>query len=306
MTLNEELRNDAVPMQNHPVGICQPEPAWDDSKPLIVILASCHGRTLLTYFDRQPDFRSKYNIVRLETGPIHVKEITGEPVMTRPSIAKLLCRADILLTYNMGVDHGSYSMENIRKQIRSDCKVITFTAPNCSLFWPVAYGYLGDFAVMHAFDTGKTAEQIIHDFYNGTFDPMFKMRWRLEIGRLEHKDISHDVKLAPFVVRNHVTHKLFMGPSHPTFTTVAWLGSEIIRLLGYASETEAQVLAHDHNINAMGPFPETHYEFNHFGFTYPMRHQHSADCGGIEFYRSVIAGAWQSAFNKANFMIQTD
>lgn len=296
MTLQEEILADPAMMAGHPVGICEPERNWDASKPIAVVLAACHGRTMVDYFNMKPAFRSLYNIVRLETAPILLREMKGEDVMTRPSMRRLFQAADLLLTYNMGAAHGSFSLERVRALIRPDCRVVTFAAPNCSLFWPVSHGYCGALGVMHAMDQGKTVEQIIADYDNGQYDPLFKLRWRLEMGRIDHRDQTHDVPIGQFITRNHKTHKLFAAISHPTFTTIAWLGAGIMRVLGHAHDDETKVLAYDYAVHGIQGYPETVYEFKHYGFTYPMRHTMTS-LGGPTFYHKMIRDV--EAFIKA-------
>lgn len=296
MTLNEELVADPLLMANLPAGICQPEPNWDNSKPLLTILASCHGRQLLTYFNMKPEFRNRFNIVRLETGPIYQQEIVGVTVMNRPAMKRLLQATDILVTYNMGSRHMWFALEKVRAMMRPDVRVVTFSAPNCSIFWPISQNYVGVIAVMDALDKGKSCERIIQDFEQGSFDPLFKLRWRLEMGRIDDRDNTHDVKLAPFINRNLKKVKLFQSAQHPSFITIAWLGAEIIRLLGYPHDTEEQVIAYNYAHDSMAVFPETHYEFEHFGFEYPMRHQQGS-VGGKEFYHWLIREAVK--FNNA-------
>jgi len=290
MMLIDELLIDKTMMADWPSGICQPEQGWDNSKPLLVILASCHGRTLLTYFNMKPEFRSQFNIVRLETGPIYMREYAGEPVMTRPSMVRLLSEADVLVTYNMGDNHGSFSLSRIKPLLKSGCKIVTFAAPNFSAFWPVSGNYCGVLAVMNALDRGKSEAEIHKDFDDGSFDPIFHLRWRIEMGRIEYRDKTHDVKLGDFILRNHKTHKLFMSAGHPSFTTIAWLGSGVILALGFPAEDESAVLAYDHAIDCMGKWPETDYEFNHYGFTYPKRYA-KVETGGMEIYHELIRSA---------------
>jgi hypothetical protein len=290
MNLTEEIIRDELLMNNWPAGICQPEQDWDDSKPLLVILASCHGRQLLTYFNMKQDFRRRFNVVRLETGPIFQYGNRGAVVMAMPLVKRIFNSADVLVTYNMGLNHGAFSLERVRGMLRADCKVVTFTAPNCSIFWPVAINYCGILAVMYALDKGHSEYRILRDFDNGDFDPLFNLRWRLEMGRIEHRDSTHDIKLGDFIKRNHISHKLFMSASHPTFNTIAWLGAGIIGHLGFDTDDESTVLSYDYAHDSMGLWPETHYEFNHFRFTYPVRHI-TAPAGGMEIYRGLISEA---------------
>lgn len=291
MNPQPEIMADPMMMEDSPSGVFTPDPAWDESKPCLLIFASCHGRGLLEYFNLKPEFRSKYNIMRLETGPIRMREVRGIQMMDRPAMNLALNRADILVTYNMGPRHTTFSMDSIREKIRRDCRVITFTAPNFSALTPINTGYCGALAVLYAFDKGKTVEQLCGELRDGSADFLFGLRWRIEMGRLADRDATHDVKLSDFILRNHRTHKLFMGSSHPSFTTMAYLGSEIMKLLGQNLDNEASVLAYDYTIAAMDGEPETPHEFKHYGFTYPMRHRETR-AGGLDYYDGLIRNIW--------------
>jgi len=279
-------------MEDFPASPFFPEQGWRDNLPCILIFASCHGRTLLDYFSMQPAFRSKYNIMRLETGPIRIREHRGADMMNRPAMKLAFKSADILLTNNMGPRHLSHSLNRVIPMLRSDCRIITWTAPNFSAFWPISEGYCGAIAVLEALDRGKSVNQICQDFEQAQFDPLFNLRWRIEMGRISDRDNTHDVKLGDFIQRNFRTHKLFMGASHPSFLPMAHMGAQIIRMLGHECDSEEQVLAYDYNIGTMAGEPETGYEFKHYGFTYPMRHL-TTSVGGLERYIGMIHSAAQ-------------
>lgn len=278
--------SDPMLMEGTKTGLFSDELHWSNSKPTILIVASCHGRTLLDYLNSQSAFRSQYNILRLETGPIALLENAGIKPLENNMVRSMFQRADILWTYNMSARHGSYALEQQRKLIRPDCKVVTWSAPNFSAFWPVAHNYCGALGVIHALQKGQSKQQIVADFRNGQFDSLFGLRWLIEQGRLRYRDASHDVKLAEFISNHHRNHKLMMGASHPSYLTCAYLGSRLIASLGHAHQSIEEVLSLDYTIGIMGGYPETDYEFRHYKFTYPKRHL--KELGGSEFYVGLI------------------
>jgi hypothetical protein len=264
------------------------EHVWNYDKPVLLIYASCHGRTLMDYFRTRPDLMAAYNFVRLETSVMQpaILDGTDKELHNRKSIIDTFQMADVVVTYNMGARHGNLALEVIGKHIRNDSKVITFVAPNVSCFCPFGYGYTSIIPIMDALDKGKTPDQVWSDFVNGSFDPMFQLRWRLEMGRLEDKEMYHDIGLVAFIARNYQRAKLWLAPAHPSMTPMAYVGNEVAVKLGFERHPEEQILAIDYMLGAIRGQPETDYEFKHYKFTYPMRHGN--DAGGISYYRTVL------------------
>src|SRR4051812_7841924 len=76
-------------------------------KKTLLIYMSCHGRTLLHYFtEERPDLLEKYNIIRLETGPMTIRIREGVDVFGNTGIKAVLSMADVVVTYNMGARMG--------------------------------------------------------------------------------------------------------------------------------------------------------------------------------------------------------
>lgn len=290
-----EAFNDPVLLKDCPAGIFEPDKNFDPKKRTLLIYLSCHGRTLMDYFRTRRDLLNEWNVLRFETGPMLIAVRAGIDVFKLPSTRAIFGMADAVFTYNMGDRHGCLALNKVLPFIKRSAKVVTMVAPNCSCFSPMAYAYCADLGVMNAFDSGKTEEQVFNSFKAGAFDPMFNVRWRIEIGRLADKESYHDVGLAAFVVRNYRKQKLWMAAAHPTYTTMAYLGNECLSRIGLKPESEEAILSYDYTIGAIGGQPETQYEFKHFRLEYPMRHE--KDAGGIEYYRSMItnfAAHWRS------------
>lgn len=274
--------------EGHPAAMLTKEHIQGDDKPVLLIYASCHGRTLAEYFRTRPDILSAYNIIRLETSvmlPV-IRNRTDTNLHNRKAIVDTFQMADIVVTYNMGARHGSLALDVVGKHIKPDAKVITFVAPNVSCFCAFGHGYTSNIPVMDALDKGRSPEQVWADFKNGNFDPMFQLRWRLELGRLLDKEGYHDIGLVQFIMRNYRKAKLWLAPSHPSMIPMAFVGNEVCARLGLAPEPESKILSMDYMLGAIRGQPETKYEFDYFKFEYPMRHE--SDAGGLDYYRTVF------------------
>jgi hypothetical protein len=269
-----------------PNGILEPDPNFHRGKKTLLMYLSCHGRAMMYYFKTRADVTSAFNLIRLETGPMLLAMQAGHPVFQNQALMEIFKLADIVVTYNMGPRHGLLGLDNVRPLLRPDSKMITIVAPNCTCFWPICYGYGGGIGVMEAMDRGLSEDQIWSLFLERKFEPYFNLRFRLELGRLQDKESYHDIGLAHFVERNHKKTKLWMAGQHPSYITMAWLGSRVLDKLGMPSEPEEHILKWDHTLGGMGGQPETHYEFEHFKFEYPMRHMD--DAGGLPYYRELI------------------
>lgn len=297
MPLNIAAFTDPILSEDSPP-IFTKEHVWNQDKPVLLIYASCHGRTLADYFKTRPDIMAVYNIIRLETSPmfIAINHTKKDPdLCSRKSITDIFNMADVIVTYNMGARHNQLSIEVVGKHFRPEARVITFVAPNFSCFCPFGYGYTSTMPILNALDKGQTPAQVWSDFEQGKLDCLFPMRWRFEMGRLADKEVYHDIGLVQFIVRNHRKGKLWSAPAHPTFLPMAFVGNEVCGRLGLNRQSEESIMAMDYKTGWMRGQPETDYEFNYFKFEYPQRHQN--ELGGIEYYRSVfqhIADYWHT------------
>lgn len=93
---------------------------------------------------------------------------------------------------------------------------------------------------------------------------------------------------------------MFSTCNHPSFHVYVWMMDQFVGLLGLPRRGEAEALrVRDFAIEGDGHYPETSYEFRHYGFAYPMRH--SKNMGGPEFYhreiRMIYAG-WKRSLTE--------
>jgi hypothetical protein len=277
---------------------------YRDNKPTLLIFASCHGRTLIEYFTYQrPDICEAFNLLRLETAPMTLAIDAGIDIFANPTIRAIFQSAAVIATYNMGARMRHHDLARVSKLFRPDAKVITFVAPNFSCFCPFSYdGYASHLGLLTAFDRGQSADEVWHDFKSGAFDPMFPIRWRLELGRHIDKESYHDIGLTQFIIRNHRKVKLWFGPSHPSYHVMAHIGSEIGQRLGFPTHTEEQILGFDYTRAMVGGQPETDYEFNHFKFQFPKRHVEDP----TNYYRAVLDAVYNHWKSESSIRPQVD
>lgn len=254
----------------------------------MLVFTNCTGRALCDYLRRNKEFRAAYNVEALETGPIQLALSDGKPVFQLGSIVRLFEACDVLVTNNMGPRHREMALENIRPLLRGGARTITFVAPNFSCLWPIAYGFSGTLGAEALFDKGATVDDVWAKLKDGSFDPLFDIRYRLEMGKLSDKGAYHDVDIARFIAANLRKVKLFTAGSHPTQHVVAHIGSEILRLLGMPYQGEAEILQLDAMEGTMAGWPETDYEWNHFKFAYPIKNNAKFD----ETYREILDNAY--------------
>lgn len=272
------------------------------AKPTLLVYASCHGRSLMGYL--QSRCTHQFNLMRLETTGISIAMSEGIDVFANKSIQSIFGMADVIVTYNMGARHRELSLESISRFTNKHVKIITFVAPNCSCFWPVAYGYSGGIGVMQMFDEDVSVDEAWLLFLDGKFDCMFNARFRIEMGRLDDKEKYHDIGYASFVRQYLTRAKFWMGPSHPSGVLISYIGSQVCAKLGLQGQDDESILNVDPTLYAMNPQPETSYEFKHYKFSYPIRYVDHKEFD--DFYKRLINDYYQSWKQGAIVQIGTD
>lgn len=188
--------------------------------------------------------------------------------------------ADLIIWNVLGEKFAHQSTDVLGKHCKSDVKIASFVAPCFAAFWPVAE-WFGEEGVVACLEAGMTDDEILSQFRSGKFDPKFEMRFGDQIERLAYRERERDVKLSEFIKRRHKNWKLFFTTNHPTFNTIAYLTDNSLGYLGFKELGEDHSLARDVNEAGFGGhYAETHYEFAHYGFTYPIRFPN--DRGGMD------------------------
>lgn len=257
----------------------------EEMKAKVLLYSSCVAAQLQDYLRAIPWVDERFEI---EAVLIHVMELS-ELLDLRDFVdRKKFEEADYVFTNCFSprwADLGLHRVNEIRK---SSSQLFTWVPPNFSAFWPVVDAH-GEHGVVAMLKQGMTSEEIIRAFDERRFEPDFARRWVEQMGRLWEREKDCDIKVAGFCERHQTEIKLWFTDNHPTYNIIAWLGSQIVAKLGGEPETEESCVARDHAANGTwNAWPETHYEFGHFQFKYPMRYATTPHWGGPEFYHGLI------------------
>lgn len=266
-----------------------PEPEVKKGCPSLLLFTSCHAHQILHYLDHyRRDIRARFNVTAIL---IHVA--TNEPAASRdPRFVQAFQEADFVVYHPLRREKfGEFSTDALLAHCKPTCVKIGIPSPSISCFWPITE-YFGLEPVLALKRAGLTAEQVISCFENRSgFDPMFWPRWSQGVGRILLKEQSCDVKIADFVIRNQQRTKLWLTFNHPTYRLIAYMVEQCLARMDGEARDEDFVLQLP--MNAYGfthNFPETQYEWDYFGFTYPMTIR--KDRGGPEWYRQLIRGCF--------------
>lgn len=254
-------------------------------KSKVLLYSSCVAEQLQYYLRSIPWVEERFEV---EAVLIHILEINKVLDLRDFVDRKKFEEADYIFTNCFSPKWADLGLHRVNEIRKSSSQLFTWVPPNFSAFWPIVE-FHGEDGVVEMLRRGATAEEIIRAFNEHSFEPFFANRWVEQMTRLWEKERGCDIKIASFCERNQTKVKLWFTDNHPTYNVVAWLGSQIVAKLGGEPETEESCLARPHDFNGVwNTWPETHYEFGHFQFEYPMRHATTSHWGGIEYYHGLI------------------
>ncbi len=270
----------------------------------LLVYSSCHCEQIDVYL-------RKYRQDVLEKCYLHMlfthRQALNRPHSNNRFVWSLFSEADLVIWNVLGPKFNEQSTDVLGKHLQADAKVVSFVPPCFAAFFAVAE-FFGEEGVIEYLVAGRTVENIIALFRDGQFECQFKWRFKDQIDRLAFRERERDVKLSAFVQRHFKQHKLFLTVNHPAFPTLAYLVDECLGILGFKQLGEDHSISREVNEANFGAhLPETHYEFEYFGFTYPLRFQNER--GGVDAYYSALisdtAARWKArggvpAFNDPN------
>lgn len=256
------------------------DPDFQPHKQNCCLYTSCHALPLRTYLSKQAEFKQHFNV---NIVLVHRLLLTGLSQIQSPLIQAIFKNTSLILS-NPFI--GQYEPMNLKYFPIRTGTCFTYVPPNNAALWPVVE-HFGERGVVELLHEGKDPEQIWKMLEAGTFNPRFDVRWTAQILRLEEREKSCDIGISGFCRRNLKKCKLWFTENHPTYNLIGYIGSQFCRLAGYRHDPEdvcASLNPAEHG--EWNASPETHYEFQHYGFEYPMRFDKSL--GGIAYYKSLI------------------
>ena len=258
---------------------------FDPRKKHCVLLTACHAIQIRHYLQQRADFMADFNVHVILTQSVCVHHML-HPMP--PVLKAVLAQADVILSnrFVCGDYHEFYELNADKHPGKPTRKSIIYPPPNNSIMWPTCDRF-ARIELTRPMLAGKTRQQVWESLRDGTFDCCFPEREQLQHEWATEREADADIKLVPFVERNFRDCKLWWTENHCTFNLLAYVGSELLRLLGYKHDTDAQVCAYAPDpLGTWGVWPETHYEWDYYKLRYPMRWANVE--GGLVFYRGLI------------------
>jgi hypothetical protein len=279
------------PPTDHEVCICTPttsnpeppiqfDPEFDPAKRTCLLYTSCHAYQLRHYLQTRADFSADFNIHIML---VHVMLLSGMNQQMPALVSAVLPSVEVVLMHDL---LGDYDSLNLKYHVKTLPRSVLFPPPNCNACWPISTLW-GSRELEPYFKSGLTPTEVFALLTSGKFNPRFAERMAAELVWLGEREAGCDIRISGFVERHFRTHKLWFTENHPTYNLEAWIASEFLRVIGYSPDDEEAILSLPHDeLGTWNHNPETHYEWEHYGFTYPMRY--GVDKFGWEHYRDLI------------------
>jgi hypothetical protein len=261
-----------------------PEPSPDPRKPNLLVYSSCHAFGILRYFnEHRPEIRQQYNVSAIL---IHV---AMEDLNARLSnrLIQSFCEADALL-YHPLIDAKWDGWRAEQQLLKPSCVRVSMESPQASCFWPFVEGpILGEMPVQVMCGSGASATEIKATFDSGAMQCYFRERFSADTERMSRREVHSDAKSANFVAKNYTRVKMFFTENHPTMPVLGWMTDQFLARLGHPMMGEEHALGlPPDTLPGENHFPETSYEWDYYGFSYPRRYE--ANMGGMKHYHAVI------------------
>lgn len=231
--------------------------------------------------EHRPEVRRQYNVTA-----IIVHLAAEDPsVLTNPAFTDPFHTADILLHHPL----ASQKWDGFRSEeigLRPSCRRFAMESPQASCFWPFCKG-VAETPITRLLEIGWHAPEITRAFDAGLLDCHFAERWTADCARMMDRDKQSDLRAAEFVIEHHRDQKMFFTENHPTMAVLGYMVDQMLGKIGHvqqgAGAALALPLATDKGDNH---FPETGYEWAHYGFNYPLRY--TRNMGGSQHYHRII------------------
>jgi hypothetical protein len=267
------------------------DPRPRGNRKLLLLWSGCWGRAILHYMQhyRQELLEIYSPLIVIDYGL--VLSVTRDHKFPLPELVRdAWAAADAVIFSPIGACYGELSSEFLLRFVKPECKTASFTGPSQGCWWPIC-PLVGEHGAHALMAQGLSDDQIWQRFAVGTFDSKFEVRFAEQRAWLKGKQSFGSVRLSEFLERHYLNHKLFFTFNHPTYPVTTFCAESCFGILGEATKPEEFVLSLPIDAYMVGDImPETHYEWDYYKFTYPMRY--TSTWGGVEpYYRRLITEA---------------
>lgn len=267
---------------------------WHDvgagiNRPIMLMYTSCHAEQFLAYLRQyRPEILTAHHVIVLFTHRL----LLHRGFFNLDLVHAIFGSADLLITNPMNPKFEELSTVPLLPKCKSTCKIATFVPPSVAAFWPVVEVF-GEEPIAKAMLDGLTVDQAVDSFMQSKMDFLFAYRYQSQMERLKRREQDCDVGISGFIDKHLKTHKMFFTANHPTFNLVGYMVEQLLVKLGFESKgSDDWVLQLP--INGAGfsnHYPETAYEWGHYGFQYPIRWEREWG-GPHKFYPEIIRKAY--------------
>jgi hypothetical protein len=231
-----------------------------------LIYGNCQAMAIRNFLSKHPSFKSFYDV--LEVKPVHL--LTRNDV---EFLERTIAEADLFIHQPISDNYkGIHQLSTnfIKKQLKSNCKVIAF---------PVAYftGYnpeitylkdgnstvisepfpLHDLNLLKLYADGKTVDQAIEAIQSEQFYSAQYVQDNLNktLTNLISREENLEVRLAEFIQVHFREKRLFHTFNHPSATIVEFLVNSILNLLEIKCEQSFSEIFRNSDILGQSSYP---------------------------------------------------
>lgn len=276
---------------------------WHDlehgvNRPILLMYTSCHAEQFLSYLRQyRPEWLRQFHFVILFTHRL----LLHRGFFSLEFIHGIFKHADLVFTNPMNPKFEELSTVPLLPLCKPTCKIVTFVPPSVAAFWPVVEAFGEEPAAKMMMD-GLTVDEAVKQFSDGKMDCMFDYRYQSQMERLKRREQDCDVAISGFIDAHLKTHKMFFTANHPTFHLAAYIMEMGLRKFGFEHKPDDWLLGLP--INGAGfsnHYPETHYEWGHYGFQYPRRWENEWG-GAANFYSGIIRKCYERIKDPAHVL----
>lgn len=266
-----------------------------DGRKLMLFYTACNGRQLRDYImTYRPEIYAEYYLVQVYVHSLVISGFWRKEFEFPELIAELIKNCDVFVYNPIGANYKYYSDQMVLRYLNIKATALSYSSQYAGCWWVIC-PLFGEDCVMSYFDHGMGVEDVWKKLNDGSFDPQFPIRFEKQMAWTKGHESGCDAGAEEFIRDHYKECKMWFTFNHPSYNVVGYICDNLMEKIGFKK------LGAEHAISLPSErcivadfFPETHYEFEYYGFKYPLRFPHGH--GGMPFLKKCIEdarGRWQ-------------
>lgn len=187
----------------------------------MVVFSNCHGEKYLDLMKKYTDIYDKFNIEYI---------VSYNALYDFNKYIYYFKHADIIIINNIK-QYKDYTIENLKKIIKPDCKIIIIPFVRFNGYWMneqyKKMKLIGDNSVSFFPDIDiNSIERYLNTNYNKN---IFIKHYNDCLRKLKSIENECDVEFYDFFINNHLDYPMFRDNYHPTSNIINFIGKQIIK-----------------------------------------------------------------------------